>query len=182
MFARHMFSGRPVLADWARINSSGVCAPAPIGTLPFMYSSPARETLSISSSIVISSSTSRARCALRMSLWRRPPLARLTFAIGSPVTKWTTSSTSRLWYGCPQRSTGISIISVNSHGGRCSQSPVGSHAAHAIPCIELAGGSRSPSSRSRNPGMKNSLVSVVILTRPDSPYFTTLSGLSKSTT
>src|SRR5690606_31253093 len=44
------------------------------------------------------------------------------------------------------------------------------------------GGSRSPSSRSRNPGMKSSFVSVVSLTRPVSPYSTILSGLSKSTT
>jgi hypothetical protein len=53
-------------------------------------------TRAIKSSIEISRSTSRARCALRMSRAIRPPLARLTFAIGSPVEKWTTSSTSRL--------------------------------------------------------------------------------------
>ena len=48
-------------------------------------------------------SASRARCALRMSRWISPPLARLTLAIGSPVEKWTTSSTSMLVYGWPQR-------------------------------------------------------------------------------
>src|SRR5688500_10399728 len=35
-----------------------------------------------------------------------PPFARLTFAIGSPVEKCETSSTSMLVYGWPQRSTG----------------------------------------------------------------------------
>jgi hypothetical protein len=33
MFARHMRSGRPVLADCARTNSSGVCVPSPIGSV-----------------------------------------------------------------------------------------------------------------------------------------------------
>jgi hypothetical protein len=96
MLARHMRSGRPVLADCARTNSSGVCEPSPIGSVPVMYSSPARPTRSIRSSIGISRSTSRARCALRTSRWISPPLARLTLAIGSPVEKWTTSSTSML--------------------------------------------------------------------------------------
>jgi hypothetical protein len=41
-------------------------------------------------------SAARARAALRMSRWIRPPLARLTLAIGSPVVKCTTSSNSRL--------------------------------------------------------------------------------------
>ena len=31
MFARHSRSGRPVVADCARTNSSGVCVPSPIG-------------------------------------------------------------------------------------------------------------------------------------------------------
>ena len=33
MFARHMCSGRPVLADCAWTNSSGVCVPSPIGSV-----------------------------------------------------------------------------------------------------------------------------------------------------
>jgi hypothetical protein len=33
MFARHMFSGSPVLADWARTNSSGDWLPSPIGSV-----------------------------------------------------------------------------------------------------------------------------------------------------
>src|SRR5215471_4117050 len=44
MFARHMCSGRPVVADWARTNWSGVCEPSPIGRSAFMYSSPALPT------------------------------------------------------------------------------------------------------------------------------------------
>jgi hypothetical protein len=36
MFARHMRSGRPVLADCARTNSSGVCVPSPIGSVELM--------------------------------------------------------------------------------------------------------------------------------------------------
>ena len=36
MFARHIFSGRPVLADCARANSSGDCVPSPIGSVAFM--------------------------------------------------------------------------------------------------------------------------------------------------
>ena len=51
MFARHIRSGSPVLADCARTNSSGVCVPSPIGSVPFMYSSPARPTRAIRSSI-----------------------------------------------------------------------------------------------------------------------------------
>ena len=51
MFARHIRSGRPVLADWAWTNSSAVCVPSPIGSVAFMYSSPARPTRAISSSI-----------------------------------------------------------------------------------------------------------------------------------
>jgi hypothetical protein len=96
MFARHSRSGRPVLADCARTNSSGDCAPSPIGRLPSEYSSPAFPTRVISSSIGISRNASRARCAFRMSRWIMPPLARLTLAMGSPVEKWTTSSTSML--------------------------------------------------------------------------------------
>src|SRR5688572_25842946 len=42
-----------------------------------------------------------------------PPLARLTRAIGSPVEKWTTSSTSMLVYGWPQRRTGRWIMTVS---------------------------------------------------------------------
>src|SRR4029079_7789050 len=44
------------------------------------------------------------------------------------------------------------------------------------------GGSRSPSSRSRNPGTKVSFVSVVSRTRPVLPYSTMRAGSSKSTT
>ena len=40
MFARHMRSGSPVLADCAWTNSSAVCVPSPIGSVAFMYSSP----------------------------------------------------------------------------------------------------------------------------------------------
>ncbi len=36
MFARHIRSGRPVLADWALANSSGDCVPSPIGSVAFM--------------------------------------------------------------------------------------------------------------------------------------------------
>ena len=36
MFARHMRSGRPVVADCARANSSGVCEPSPIGSVPLL--------------------------------------------------------------------------------------------------------------------------------------------------
>ena len=106
MLPRHSRSGRPVLADCARTNSSGVCVPSPIGSVAFAYRSPAVPTRVISSSIGISRRTSRARCALRMSRWIIPPFARLTFAIGSPVAKCTTSSTSMLVYGWPQRRTG----------------------------------------------------------------------------
>ena len=99
MFARHMRSGSPVLADCALAKSSGDCVPSPIGSVAFMYSSPAAPTRAIRSSIGIWRSTSRARCALRMSRPMSPPFARLTRAIGSPVEKWTTSSTSMLVYG-----------------------------------------------------------------------------------
>src|SRR5688572_9594625 len=44
-----------------------------------------------------------------------PPFARLTFAIGSPVWKWTTSSTSMLVYGWPQRRTGSWIMVFQDH-------------------------------------------------------------------
>jgi len=36
MFARHMRSGNPVLADCAFANSSGDCDPSPIGSVAFM--------------------------------------------------------------------------------------------------------------------------------------------------
>ena len=93
MFARHSRSGRPVVPDCARTNSSGVCEPSPIGQLGVRVelSGPCPRAR-ISSAIGISRSTSRARCALRMSRWMSPPLARLTFAIGSPVEKWRSSS------------------------------------------------------------------------------------------
>jgi hypothetical protein len=96
MFARHSRSGRPVVPDWARTKSSGVCDPSPIGSSALAYSSPARPMRWTSSAIGISRSASRARDAFRMSRWIRPPLARLTDAIGSPVEKWTTRSTSML--------------------------------------------------------------------------------------
>ncbi len=92
MFARHMCSGSPVVADCARTNSSGVWVPSPIGSVAFMYRSPAFAARSIRSSMGISRRASRARAALRMSRWISPPFARLTVAIGSPVEKWTTSS------------------------------------------------------------------------------------------
>src|SRR5215813_5075003 len=67
----------------------------------------------------------------------RPPLARPTFAINSPVAKWTTLSTSRLSYGCPQRSTGRWIMSVHPDSCRCSKGTVWTDAADAIPGIAL---------------------------------------------
>src|SRR5262249_55662036 len=50
--------------------------------------------------------------AWRMSRSTSPPLARLTSARTSPVSKWTTLSISMLWYGSPQRSTGMWITGV----------------------------------------------------------------------
>ena len=106
MFARHMRSGRPVLADCARTNSSGVCVPSPIGSVAFMYSSPA--FADARDQLVDRDLAQHVARALRLAHVApiSPPLARLTFAIGSPVEKWTTSSTSMLVYGWPQRRTG----------------------------------------------------------------------------
>jgi hypothetical protein len=92
MFARHIRSGSPVLADCARTNSSGVCVPVPIGSVALEYNSPALAAIAIRSSIGIARSAARARAAFRASRWISPPFARLTVAIGSPVEKWTTSS------------------------------------------------------------------------------------------
>ena len=50
MFARHMCSGKPVVADCGRANSAGDCVPLPIGSVALRYSSPARPTRRISSS------------------------------------------------------------------------------------------------------------------------------------
>ena len=90
MFARHMRSGSPVLADWACTNSSADCVPSPRGSVAFMYNSPALSARWISSSMDIDLRTSRARPAWRMSRRISPPFARLTLAMGSPVAKWTT--------------------------------------------------------------------------------------------
>src|SRR5919109_470047 len=77
-----------------------------------------------------------------------PPLARLTFAMGAPLRKWTTVSTSMLVYGSPQRSTGSSSTtvvtfqfkvqsSVNPDSCRRGQRTIWPHAAHAIPRVLL---------------------------------------------
>src|SRR5262245_33848222 len=50
---------------------------------------------------------SRAFCAVRIARPMMTPLAWLTLAIGSPVMKCLTSSTSSDSYGLPQRRTGI---------------------------------------------------------------------------
>jgi hypothetical protein len=92
MFARHIRSGSPVLADCARTNSSGVCVPVPIGSVALEYNSPALAAMAIRSSIGIARSAARARDAFRASRWISPPFARLTVAMGSPVEKWTTAS------------------------------------------------------------------------------------------
>ncbi len=96
MLARHMCSGSPVLADCACTNSSADCVPSPIGSVPDTYSSPALPTFSISSSTGMARRASRACHALRMSRCTRPPLARPIVAMGSPVAKWATWSTSML--------------------------------------------------------------------------------------
>jgi hypothetical protein len=49
MLRRHMCSGRPVLADWAWTNSSGLCVPLPIGNVALTYNSPAFLQRSINS-------------------------------------------------------------------------------------------------------------------------------------
>src|SRR5437867_2350457 len=67
----------------------------------------------------------------------RPPLARPTLAMGSPVAKWTTSSTSRLSYGWPQRSTGSWIMSVHPNGCGCRERAIRTDAADAIPRVAL---------------------------------------------
>ena len=72
----------------------------------------------------ISRRASRARWALRMSRSMRPPLARLTSASASPVSKWTTLSRSRLLYGSPQRRTGMWIMSVYLVDVGCVLSPL----------------------------------------------------------
>ena len=66
------------------------------------------------------------------------------------------------------------VVAANPWNGRTPLTPSQGYFSY--------GGSRSPSSRSRNPGTKNSLVSVVSLTRPVWPYSTTLFKSSKSTT
>src|SRR5262245_26541387 len=69
-----------------------------------------------------------------MSRWISPPLARLTRAIGSPVEKWTTSSTSMLAYGWPRRRTGI-FNSVDSYRGRRREAPERPDATDSVPRI-----------------------------------------------
>ena len=96
MFIRHMCSGSPVVADCCRTNSSGVCAPSPSGSAAAEKSSPAFFTIRTSSAGGRSRSTCRARAALRRSRATMPGLAWLTSATGSPVSKRTTLSTSRL--------------------------------------------------------------------------------------
>ena len=49
MLARHMCSGRPVLADCWCTKSSGDCVPSPIGSVPFSYRSAALPSMAISS-------------------------------------------------------------------------------------------------------------------------------------
>ena len=61
---------------------------------------------------------SRAFCAVRMSRPMMPPLAWLTLAIGSPVMKCLTSSTSSDSYGLPQRRTGIFSVDTGVSGRR----------------------------------------------------------------
>ena len=87
MLARHMCSGRPVLADCWWTKSSGDCVPSPIGSVPCSYRSAALPSIAINSRQEIGSSASRARCACRMSRLMIPPPAWLTLAIGSPVAK-----------------------------------------------------------------------------------------------
>src|SRR5688572_7104178 len=188
---------------------------------------------------------SRARAARRMSRPRSPGLDWLTRASGSPVAKWTTSSTSRLVYGAPQRRIGRSSMRKlilrarheipSSHRGRANDREARSEDEDVYgeydeserrsiavvqpaecrgyfvagpngdtqytPTVVVAanswngltpltpsqgygsqGGSRSPSSLSRNPGTKNSRVSVVNRTRPVLPWGTTRFESSKSTT
>src|SRR5262249_7147592 len=66
------------------------------------------------------------------------------------------------------------VVDANPWKGRTPLTPSHGYA--------VQGGSRSPSSRSRKPGMKNSLVSVVRRTRPVRPYSTIFDGSLKSTT
>ena len=106
MFMRHMCSGRPVVADCCRTNSSGVWLPSPSGSSADANSSEAFLTIFTSSAGGTSRSASRARAALRRSRATRPGFAWLTSATGSPVSKWTTLSSSRLLYGLPQRRIG----------------------------------------------------------------------------
>src|SRR5919108_1989555 len=71
-----------------------------------------------------------------------PPFARLTFAIGSPVAKWTTSSTSMLVYGWPQRRTGRCNIGclylIPPNRRRACQAAIRTHATDAVPGVSLA--------------------------------------------
>ncbi len=121
MFALHMCSGSPVEADCMWAKSSGDCWPSPIGSVAFKYSSPAFLTRSIRSSQGISRRAARACVALRMSRCNSPALAWLTLAIGSPVMKWTTLSTSSESYGLPQRR--IGMLSTCEYSGLLFLSP-----------------------------------------------------------
>ena len=117
MLPLHMCSGRPVDGRSAagRIRRAFV-ARRPSASVALRYRSPAFFTRSINSSDDELRSTSRARCAKRMSRCNRPPLAWLTLAIGSPVAKWTTWSTSSDSYGFPQRRIGRFNTSQISEG------------------------------------------------------------------
>ena len=96
MFMRHMCSGRPVVADCWRTNSSGVWLPSPSGSSADENSSAAFFTFASSSATGTSRNAARARGALRRSRATMPGLAWLTSATGSPVSKCTTLSMSRL--------------------------------------------------------------------------------------
>src|SRR5262245_27339099 len=141
MLARHMCSGRPVVADWKRTKSAGVWRPSPSGRSAFRYRSAARPTIAISSRAGIARSESRARCASRMSRGIIPGTARPTRASSSPVSKCTTGSDSRLVYGWPQRSTGMfnMMSSVDPHRRDRGVRLQGPHAADAVPGIRGVG-------------------------------------------
>ena len=96
MFIRHMCSGSPVVADCCRTNSSGVCVPSPSGNSAVEKSSAAFLIMWTRSAGCASRRTCRARAALRRSRATMPGFAWLTSATGSPVSKWTTLSISRL--------------------------------------------------------------------------------------
>ena len=118
MFARHIASGSPVVADCAWTNASGVCAPLPSGQLglhvePGGLLDPVQQFADGD----LTERGAGARGAAQVPL-DDPAVAWSTSAMGSPVRKWETVAVSRLSYGFPQRRTGSRSTRRRSLAGR----------------------------------------------------------------